>query len=87
MQTTLAGKDVAFAGRDVVVSDRDAHQAYADEVIGKARRVLEGQDRTMRMAMTLLDLIDAAEHQFRMVPQTPEVLGYLDFLASLTLNL
>lgn len=48
MQTALASKDAAivardsaFAARDVFVSDHDAHRAYADEVIGQARRILE----------------------------------------------
>lgn len=87
MQTALAGRNDAFTERDAAISDRDAHRAYADEVIGQARRVLEGQDRIVRMTMTLLDRINAAKHRFRSVPQTLEVFGYLDFLASLTSNL
>lgn len=87
IQTALAGRDAAFTERDAAISDHDAHWAYANEVIGQAWHVLEGQDRTVRMAMTLLDRINAAKHRFRSIPQTLEVLGYLDFLASLTSDL
>lgn len=85
--TAHVERDAAFAARDAAVFDRDTHQAYANEVIGQARRVLDGQDRTVCMAMTLLERIDAAEHWFRSALQTSEVLGYLDFLARLTSDL
>lgn len=72
MLTTLAGRDTvyverdkAFSSRDAAVVDRDAHRAYVDEVTGQAGYVLAGQDSTVRMTMTLLELIDNVEQQFQ----------------------
>lgn len=85
MQTAIAGRDVAFVAKNVAIADRDAHRAYADELVAQARRVLESQERTVHMATSLLDRI--AEYRLRTGPQTPEAINYLEFLASLTSNL
>lgn len=68
MLTTLAGRDItyaerdaAFVARDAVVADKDAHQNYAEEVVGRARQVLEHQDGSVRTSLTLLRRNDALE--------------------------
>lgn len=44
MLTALAGRDTAYTQRDVTfiarddaIADRDAHRAYAEEVVGQTR--------------------------------------------------
>lgn len=70
MTTALASRDIVYAGRDatlagrnVAFADRDVHQDYAEEVIGQARRVLDGQDETVRTALILLGWVEAVEQE------------------------
>lgn len=75
MLTALAGRDAAYVERDMAITarvatiiDRDAHRAYSDEVVTQARHILESQDNTIRMAMTLPDHVDMLERELRSAP-------------------
>lgn len=62
MQSALAGRYVAFASRDSTITERDAHMVYSDKLVAQARRVLEGQEKVIFMAIALMDRVEAADH-------------------------
>lgn len=62
MQSTLAGRYAAFAARDATITERDAHMVYSDKLVAQARRVLEGQEKVICMAIALMDRVEAADH-------------------------
>lgn len=39
-----------------------AHMAYSDKLVAQARRVLEGQEKAIHMAIALMDRVEVADH-------------------------
>lgn len=79
----FAIRDASFAAQDEAMAEPDALGAYADELVARTRYTLSSQESAIRIAQTLMEMIEAIKQGFRAGPQTPEALGYLEFISSL----